>query len=259
MPGKDGNLGPGIRFRFAYPVYIRANHHFPLHAHLYHELVVVQLGRFRSRACGEEYIAGRGDILLYTAGTQHEEWAEDEASVVTWVCAFDAEGLSPQEPVLRRDAHGKVQKLMEQLCEIYLYELDTKRERCSLEGPPILQAMLAELRQLMPSGHETIVERVRSFVRANLATPLTVEDLAAAADLSKYHFARLYHEATGRTPIQDVQYLRSEEARHLILTTTLPLHAIAPMVGISNEYHLSRLLKKHLGIGVRQLRRSKSS
>jgi transcriptional regulator GlxA family with amidase domain len=45
-----------------------------------------------------------------------------------------------------------------------------------------------------------------------------------------------------------------EQARDLIRGTTLPLRTIAKRVGLRSEQHLSRLLRTHFGVGVRELR-----
>jgi len=72
--------------------------------------------------------------------------------------------------------------------------------------------------------------------------------------LTKNHFIRQYRILAGRTPMEDVRFLRVEKASELIVATPLPLHEIAPLVGIPNVYHLSKLLKSLLGVGVRELR-----
>jgi transcriptional regulator GlxA family with amidase domain len=55
--------------------------------------------------------------------------------------------------------------------------------------------------------------------------------------------------------MEDVRMIRLEAARNLLLTTNLPLKAIAPRVGLGSEYHLSRLLRRHFDLGARELRR----
>lgn len=56
--------------------------------------------------------------------------------------------------------------------------------------------------------------------------------------------------------MEDVRRLRVEEARELIITTNLLLKEIAPLVGLSDEYQLSRLLRRYLGVSTRKLRKS---
>ena len=244
-----------VEFLFAFPSLVRANQHYQLHAHSYHELVLVQQGRYRSRVNDQDYVAFRGDILFYTARTAHEEWAEDNKPVQTWVCAFNHEGLGPDEPVFRWDAHGRVWELLAKLTELHLADVVWNEEvRHMGEALPLLGELVAELQHLTAYESHGMIDQVRAFIRAHMNQPLTVDDLAAVAGISKSYFVGRYRELTGRTPMEDVRIMRLEEARRLILTTKLPLHEIAPRIGIANEYHLSRLLKSVLSVSVRDLR-----
>jgi len=186
------------KFLSANPVYIPANHHYKSHQHEYNELIVVQRGRLRARLTVGEYVASPGDILLYPAGAFHEEWAEDGEPVLTWVCAFEKQGLSP---LFRRDAHGLIQDLVARLTGTSLvaqFSQDETQERCS----GLLVMLLEELKQLQLDEADAMVEKVRAFVRANLAQPFTLEDLAAVAGVTKYYFVRHYRAVTGRTPMK---------------------------------------------------------
>jgi transcriptional regulator GlxA family with amidase domain len=55
--------------------------------------------------------------------------------------------------------------------------------------------------------------------------------------------------------MRDLQLLRVESAKQLILTTDLPLKAIAPLAGLGDEYRLSRVFRRHLGLPPGALRR----
>ncbi len=245
-------------FLFAFPSLVRANLHYQLHAHSYHELVLVQQGRYRSRVNGQDYVAFRGDILLYTARTAHEEWAEDNKPVQTWVCGFNHEGLGPNDPIFRWDAHGRVWEFLAELTELHLADaLWNVNIRHVGEALTVLNELVTELKHLTAYESHGMIDQVRAFIRAHMMQALTIDDLAAVAGISKSYFVGRYRELTGRTPMEDVRIMRIEEARRLIFTTKLPLHEIASRVGIANEYHLSRLLKEYLGTGVRKLRQPK--
>lgn len=243
------------RLLHAYPVYHDLNIHYGLHAHEYNEVVLVQGGRYRSRVGGEEHIAVPGDVLFYVARTAHEEWGEGNDQCLTLACAFYWDGFAPDEPVFRRDTQGHIQKLLSELLCFYLFdELNKVIKRCDLETPPILHALIAELERLKPSGPHAMVDKVRAYVRSHMTDPISVEDLADYVGFSSAHFSKSYRATTGNTPWHDVQLMRAEEARRLIINTSLPLREIAPRVGIASEYHLSRLLRSLLNTGVRELR-----
>lgn len=240
------------KFRFAGPVYIDADSHYEPHSHPHHELVLVQRGHFRILTCGADRVAGPGDIALYPAGTIHEEWTEEGAPVVTWACGFHWDGLKKNHPVFCHDAHGRVQDMLTWLgCEHFAH-VPWPADRSY--GDSLLWSLLAELDRLTAHEPRQIVDMVRSFVRTNMSQPFTLEDLVLISGLSKSHLARLFRSVTGRTPMEDARYLRVEEARRLIQSTSMPLSEIGTQIGISDECYLRRLLKSLLGVGVRDLR-----
>lgn len=242
-------------FILAYSHFIRVNHHFELHTHDHHEVVLVQYGRFRSQVCGHEYVAFRDDILLYTAGTPHEEWAEGGKPTLTYSCSFKHNGIAPDEPVFRWDAHNKVQEILAELCFWHYADVNNNEQiRHRKEALLVLEALVEELRRLTVYEPRGMVDQVRAFIRSRMTDPITVDDLADLAGLSRCYFIGRYHALTGRTPMEDVRLMRVEEARRIIVTTDLPLYEVAQRVGVASEYHLSHLLKKHLGTGARELR-----
>ncbi len=209
----------------------------------------MQQGRLRAHVAGSEYIVSTGDVILYPANVQHEEWAENNKPALTWACGFRHKDLEPDGIIYCRDSRSRVQELVAQLAHEY-----HERGMVTREGKAILQKILAEIKRLQAHEPRTTIDQARAFMLQNLANTFTLEDLASVVGISKTHLTRQYRAITGRTPMEDARHLRIEEARRLILTTTLPLQEIAPRIGIKNEFHLSRLLKAVLGVGVRDLR-----
>lgn len=240
-------------FWSAWPCFFEPGSHFRTHAHDYHELIVIQQGQYRARVSTQERIAGPGDVLFYSAGRVHEEWVEGDKPVLLWSCNFRCTGLRHAEPAFRRDVHGN---LMEHIARINHYWMQNEINNGYQDiFPPLMAKVLEELDRLPCWEPYTMVDQVRDYVRPRLTESFTVADLAKVAGLSKSHFAKRYQELSGRTPMEDIRIFRVEEAGRLIATTPLPLHEIAPIVGIANVYHLSRLLKTVLGVGVRDLRK----
>ncbi len=251
-------MNPPLKFVSAYPVYTKPASHYRLHAHPFHEVILVQHGSFRTRVGNEEHTAIAGDVLIYTAHLAHEEWAESKNTVVTWCCWFEGDIFNPDEFMFRKDTNGKVQTLLGELFALHAYVMSDGKDSREQECQDTLALLVEELSHLKTPGTADVIERSRAYIRSNLARPLTVDELAKHVRLSRGHFSFLYKNVAGLTPRDDIQRLRVEEAKHLIETTTLPLREIAPKVGIANEYHLSRLLKSLLKTGVRQLRQSQS-
>ena len=93
-----------------------------------------------------------------------------------------------------------------------------------------------------------VVKAVEEFVRDNLDQSIGLADLAAAAHLSEYHFARLFKATTGQTPHQFVITKRVERAKELIRERRLTLAEVAAAVGFADQSHLHRHFKKLVGV-----------
>lgn len=92
------------------------------------------------------------------------------------------------------------------------------------------------------------LRRVRELVEDELARDLSLDDLAAAAGLSRSHFARAFRAATGQTPYGYLRARRVARARVLLATTDLPAAAIADRVGFSSPSHLGRVFRSLVGV-----------
>jgi AraC-like DNA-binding protein len=91
------------------------------------------------------------------------------------------------------------------------------------------------------------MNRVHSFVEAHLAEPVGLVEMAAAAGLSVYHFARRFKATRGETPHQFLTLRRLDRARRLIARGDLPLSAIAFAVGFSSQSHMTTAFRRHFG------------
>jgi AraC family transcriptional regulator len=92
------------------------------------------------------------------------------------------------------------------------------------------------------------LRRVSTYIEEHLAEDLSLSALAAVANLSPYHFARLFKASTGFAPHQYVIGRRIERAKLLLSTTNWSLAAIAHAVGFAHESHLALHFKRLTGL-----------
>jgi AraC family transcriptional regulator len=100
------------------------------------------------------------------------------------------------------------------------------------------------------------LENARLYAETNFAQPLTVDDLARRAGMSRYHFSRLFAAHTGLPPAAWLVEQRVKETARLLRSTKLPLKEIASRCGFPNENYLSRVFRKQTGIPPATYRRS---
>ena len=88
----------------------------------------------------------------------------------------------------------------------------------------------------------------KDLLHAQLAAPPSLEELAAAVNLSPFHFARVFRRATGMPPHTWLMQQRIARARGLLQGGCLPLE-VATQLGFADQSHLSRQFKQVYGVG----------
>lgn len=89
--------------------------------------------------------------------------------------------------------------------------------------------------------------RVFDFIERNLASPITIPELAAVARLSVSHFSTVFKATTGLTPEHFILQRRLWRARKLIETGTRTIGEIAHATGFADHSHLSVQFKRLFG------------
>ena len=93
------------------------------------------------------------------------------------------------------------------------------------------------------------------YIEGHLDTGPTLEQMAAVARLSPYHFARQFKAATGLPPHQFVIARRVERAKQLLHAgTDLSLAEVALRAGFSDQSQFSRHFKRLVGVTPGQFR-----
>ncbi|MFB5662343.1 helix-turn-helix domain-containing protein [Alteribacillus sp. HJP-4] len=101
------------------------------------------------------------------------------------------------------------------------------------------------------------VSKAVNYIELHYNEAVGVEEIAAAAGLSKYYFIQRFRESTGTTPTQYMTKLRIEKAVELLRSTNFPIHEIAEKVGYSNANYFNKVFRKMVGTSAGQLREGK--
>jgi AraC family transcriptional regulator len=98
----------------------------------------------------------------------------------------------------------------------------------------------------LPQGK---LRAVVEYIEGRLDAGLTLEQMAAVARLSAYHFARQFKWATGLPPHQYVILRRVERAKELLQTgTDLSLAEVAAHAGFSDQSQFTHHFKRLVGV-----------
>jgi transcriptional regulator GlxA family with amidase domain len=103
---------------------------------------------------------------------------------------------------------------------------------------------------------DPVVQRFERWARGRLAEGFSLDDAARTTGSSKRTLARRLRTVLGKSPLSYFQELRVEHAVHLLKTTDRSVDEIAERVGYADGVTLRNLLRRHLGHGVKEIRRS---
>ncbi|MBI1243432.1 MAG: helix-turn-helix domain-containing protein [Alphaproteobacteria bacterium] len=122
-----------------------------------------------------------------------------------------------------------------------------------LDMPRTRQTSFFAVGPVRTHGDETI-RRVEDFLRLNLAGDLTVEDLAARANMGLRTFNRRFKAATGFAPGSYLREMRITVARNLLEEGLEPIQTISEKVGYADVAFFRSIFKRHTGMSPREYR-----
>ena len=230
-------------------------------------------GKGRFSAATSESTLEMGDLLIVPAGLNHR-YAADPADpwTIYWT---HFEGLRAAEFALHTGIpcnnagyqihqvglHAQLISDFEALMEArnsvqelasHIYAANQLRQILSHI------ALLRSTESIKGQRETAELERVHSLMRSHLHEKLDLDTLAAAVNLSKFHFVKRYRELSGTTPINRFIQLKIERACHLLDTTDKEIKEVAYAVGYDDAYYFSRIFRKQLGISPSQYRASRT-
>jgi AraC family transcriptional regulator len=97
---------------------------------------------------------------------------------------------------------------------------------------------------------------VKEYINNHLHQDLKLHEIAAIAQLSPYHFLRLFKQSMGVTPHQYILQCRIEKAKFLLQQSQLSITEIANQVGFCDQSHLTRCFKQSLGVTPKQFQQT---
>ncbi|WP_455906944.1 helix-turn-helix transcriptional regulator [Nocardiopsis alba] len=95
---------------------------------------------------------------------------------------------------------------------------------------------------------EHLVQRAIDAIYKRHGESLSLDELADASMVSKFHFIRIFSRSTGVTPGRFLGAVRLQEAKHLLLATDLNVADISNQVGYSSSGTFTRRFTKSVGI-----------
>lgn len=86
------------------------------------------------------------------------------------------------------------------------------------------------------------------YIEENSSKLVSLSKIAEQANLSKYHFTRIFKRLTGFSPLEYMIILRMHKAKKLLEENELHISGIAEEVGYPDLRNFNRRFKQHTGI-----------
>jgi len=104
------------------------------------------------------------------------------------------------------------------------------------------------LRFAQPHQTDDRLWKLWQKIEQRLGYPWSLAELSELACVSGEHLRRLCKKALGRSPMQQLTYLRIQKASQLLLETDEKIETIARMTGYSNAFHFSNVFVEWVGV-----------
>lgn len=228
------------------------------HTHDAATICSVQYGRFTEYYVGKAVDCDHRTLKVTPAGEPH--WNRF-AAVDTFGLRIDVDnaafaGMPAVSRLLDSRAFfdgGAYALIARQL----IHEMTRPDEVADLAIEALLLELVARMSRLHPRARATPewLRRAHEMVSDLFRTPLTVEQVARAVDVSPTRLARAYRERYGTTIAQRVRALRLESAEQELVSGSAGLAEIALRAGFYDQSHFTTAYRRHFGITPAQRRR----
>ena len=162
---------------------------------------------------------------------------------------------SPREPTILQD-----ERIVEMANRVYQeLRTDSPRSVSGLVIESIALEMLAQSarweRRRADRRPPQWLSRVQDYLASDLSTVPELSTLASVAGVHRVHVARAFRDHLGCTVGDYVRRLRVQCACQLLTSTSVSLTDVAMRAGFFDQSHMTRVLKRFLGVTPAALRR----
>ncbi|MBR4163282.1 MAG: helix-turn-helix transcriptional regulator [Solobacterium sp.] len=103
------------------------------------------------------------------------------------------------------------------------------------------------------------VEKAGQYMKTHITQPITIDDITAHTDISKYHLSHLFKQYTGKTIREYLIELRIRTAEELLETTNKSISEIASLLQFCDQSYFTYRFRKITGMTPNAYRKKKAT
>lgn len=235
----------------------RVQRQLDLHLHAKYEIVAIAEGGARFEVRGVPVHVSGGSVLVVNAGDPHAVASDDGG------CSFSLLYVPAERMASAADqaGHGAIPPVFAP-CAVHdpglagiVLRLNgaLERDAPAAEVEDLLESVLvgllarAHVQPVSCGPRNDGVARARRYIDEHYAEPIAIDDLAALAGLSKYHFIRVFREAHGMPPHACQNAVRIARAREALAAGRTAAD-VAQATGYADQSHFTRRFKRLVGV-----------
>lgn len=242
-----------------------------LHTHPCAEVFFITDGSGHLRTNDEAVPIGTNDVIIVNSNIEHTEVSSEANPLEYIVIGVDGlEAISSAEnsdEIVSSYSIIHLQTDGEQILgylRCLLAEIENKHPGYNTVCQDLLEVVLLLLMRhsqftvtFVPATRKSSKECAiaRRYIENHFKENLTLDDLAAAAHVSKYYLAHSFSREYGTSPINYLLSCRIQESLYLLSKTRLPLSQISGMLGFSSPSYFSQSFRRFQGISPMEYRR----
>ena len=115
---------------------------------------------------------------------------------------------------------------------------------CELVGYLRLLGFISRPLEIDTKTTQSVMEAI-SYISNNFKEKITPKDVAAQVYFSIDYLGKVFKRATGKTLMEYIAFVRIEEAKNLLLTTSMSISEISAEVGFASSSYFIRSFKKY--------------
>lgn len=92
------------------------------------------------------------------------------------------------------------------------------------------------------------INKVIDFLKSSYNHDFSLQELSSIANLSLYHFIRIFKAETGKTPYHYLMDIKIERCKELLKSNQYSVTEVSIACGFSSPIHLASVFKKRVGV-----------